>query len=201
MSLDVITIPPQSGKLPTHLAIALHGWGANAEDLAPLASMFNLPDCQFLFPDAPFPHPQVPWGRAWYALESGHYEGLAESQQFLRDWLLSLESQTGVPLSRTVLSGFSQGGAMALDVGLNLPLAGLCSLSGYLHAKPQATASTFPDVLMIHGRQDMVVPLRSAQKARDELTALGVKVDYHEFDMGHEIIPAAIALMQQFIAN
>jgi phospholipase/carboxylesterase len=163
--------------------------------------MFNLPDCQFLFPDAPFPHPQVPWGRAWYALESGHYEGLAESQQLLRDWLLSLESQTGVPLSRTVLSGFSQGGAMALDVGLNLPLAGLCSLSGYLHAKPQATASTFPAVLMIHGRQDMVVPLRAAQKARDELTALGVKVDYHEFDMGHEIIPAAIALMQQFIAK
>ncbi|MGK7874302.1 MAG: alpha/beta hydrolase [Xenococcaceae cyanobacterium] len=199
MSLDVISIPPANGNPPTRLLVTLHGWGANSQDLAPLASMFNLPDYQFIFPNAPFPHPQVPWGRAWYSLETSDYHGLSESRQILLDWLLSLESTTGVPLSHTILSGFSQGGAMTLDVGLNLPLAGLCSLSGYLHSKPQATSSTFPPVLIVHGKQDPVVPLKAAQQARDELTALGVAVEYKEFDMGHEIQPAVLALVRSFI--
>lgn len=179
--------------------IALHGWGANAQDLAPLAPMFDLPSYQFIFPDAPFPHPQVSWGRAWYSLETSNYEGLSESRQKLLEWLLSLESTTGIPLSRTFLSGFSQGGAMTLDVGLQLPLAGLCSLSGYLQAKPQATDTILPPVLIVHGRQDMVVPIQAAQKARDELTALGINVTYQEFEMGHEIQPDVLTLMQNFI--
>ena len=153
-----------------------------------------------LFPNAPFPHPHVPGGRAWYSLENKEYTGLAESRQQLREWLQTLENSTNVPLSSTILGGFSQGGAMTLDVGLNLPLAGLCCLSGYLHSKPQATNSGFPPVLIIHGRQDQVVPIQAAQRARDELTALGVDVEYHEFNMGHEIQLEVLELVSRFIS-
>ena len=90
---------------------------------------------------------------------------------------------------------------MTLDVGLNLPLAGLCSLSGFLHSQPQKTTSSSPPVLIVHGRQDPVVPLVAAQKAKDTLTALGVEVKYQEFNMGHEILPEVLNLMQGFIAN
>ncbi|HAA33061.1 MAG TPA: serine esterase, partial [Cyanobacteria bacterium UBA8553] len=63
-------------------------------------------------------------------------------------WLKSLQDTTGIPLESTILSGFSQGAAMALDVGLMLPLAGLVSLSGYLPSKPKLTArKSFPPVL------------------------------------------------------
>ncbi|NJO21274.1 MAG: alpha/beta hydrolase, partial [Spirulinaceae cyanobacterium RM2_2_10] len=48
--------------------VALHGWGANAEDLASLAAYLQLPSYQLLFPNAPLPHPHAPNGRAWYAL-------------------------------------------------------------------------------------------------------------------------------------
>jgi phospholipase/carboxylesterase len=161
--------------------------------------MFDLPEYQFIFPDAPFPHPQVPGGRAWYSLETREYQGLATSGQMLLEWLLSLESVTGVPLNRTILSGFSQGGAMTLDVGLILPLAGLCCLSGYLHSEPQAGDSPLPPVLIVHGRQDSVVPVGAAQQARAKLTALGANVTYHEFEIGHEISPDVLELMQKFI--
>ena len=40
----------------------------------------------------------------------------------------TLESKTGIPLSKTILCGFSQGGAMTMDVGVTLPLAGLIIL-------------------------------------------------------------------------
>jgi phospholipase/carboxylesterase len=53
----------------------------------------------------------------------------------------------------------------------------------------------------VHGRQDLVVPLQLAQKARDELEQLGATVEYHEFNMGHEVPPVVLGLMQQFIRD
>lgn len=206
LSLEFIQVPPTTGKVPKGLIVALHGWGANAEDLASLAPFLNLPDYQFLFPNAPFPHPYSPMGRAWYDLSTENmYKGLAESRQLLTDWLLSLESSTGVPLSRTVLSGFSQGGAMTLDVGLKLPLAGLVVMSGYLHpgAVPDATSTTTasPPVLIMHGRYDQVVPLRAALKAKETLELLEIAVQYYEFDMGHEIQLPMLELIRNFVVN
>ncbi len=206
LSLEFIQVPPTTGKVPKGLIVALHGWGANAEDLASLAPFLNLPDYQFLFPNAPFPHPYSPIGRAWYDLSAENmYKGLAESRQLLTDWLLSLESSTGVPLSRTVLSGFSQGGAMTLDVGLRLPLAGLVVMSGYLHpgAVPDATSTTTasPPVLIMHGRYDQVVPLRAALQAKETLELLKIAVQYYEFDMGHEIQLPMLELIRNFVVN
>ena len=202
MSLQVIDIPPSTSVPPTALIICLHGWGANAEDVASLFPFFQLPDCQFIFPNAPFPHGSVPLGRQWYDLQQENmYEGLGESRQKLKDWLQSLESSTGVPLSRTILSGFSQGGAMTLDLGLKLPLAGLVSMSGYLHpgALERDNSTSLPPTLIMHGKQDEVVPLAAAIKAKAALESLGVQVDYHEFDMGHEIRPQMLKLFQNFV--
>ena len=140
-------------------------------------------------------------GKAWYNLERQDYKGLVESRQILTDWLKSLESTTGVPLSRTILCGFSQGAAMTLDVGLTLPLAGLICLSGYLHPNPQPAGKISTPILIVHGRQDYMVPLRAAQQARDTLIALKLPVQYQEYDMGHEIVPAAIVLMRSFIVE
>lgn len=90
---------------------------------------------------------------------------------------------------------------MTLDVGLTLPLAGLCSLSGYLHYQPQKPneKADFPPVLIVHGTQDPVVPIAAAQQAKEKLTVIGVKVQYQEFAMGHEIQPPVLTLIQEFI--
>ncbi len=195
------------GQVPKGLIVTLHGWGANADDVASLLPFFNLPDYQFIFPNAPFPFPNSSVGRAWYDLRMENmYQGIAESRQELIDWLLSLESSTLVPLSRTILSGFSQGGAMTLDVGLTLPLAGLISMSGYLHPGAGTNVETqntksLPPVLITHGRQDTVVPLQAAIRARETLESLGVAVQYHEFDMGHEIRPEMLEVLQNFVMN
>jgi phospholipase/carboxylesterase len=212
VSLQTISIPPQSGQAQG-LLVVLHGWGANARDVAALASFLNLPNYYFAFPDAPFPYSYSPIGRVWYNFPENYtflsnpefYDQpeLVESRQQLTDWLLSLEATTGIPLSRTILGGFSQGGAMTLDVGLKLPLAALMVLSGYVHAPARLSIATgsapVPPVLMVHGRQDQVVPLAAAHQARDQLLSLGVPVHYRELDMGHEIQPHVLRLMQSFI--
>jgi phospholipase/carboxylesterase len=201
LSLQSISVPPANGKTTTGLIVFLHGFGANAQDLATFAPAMNLPDYQFMFPDAPYPHPSVSQGKMWYSLQSQDFQGLQVSRQQLLEWLKSLESTTGVPLSRTILGGFSQGGAMTLDVGLALPLAGLISLSGYLHSPPQP-GNSLPPVLIVHGKRDQVVPVGAAQRTKESLTALGASVKYQEFDsMGHEIQPAVLALVRSFILD
>ena len=200
LSLQFISVPPANGQTPAGLIVCLHGFTGNSQQLAPFAPMFNLPEYQFLFPDAPFSNPYG--GKMWYNLRDQDYQGLKESRQQLTAWLKSLESTTGVPLSRTILAGFSQGGAMTLDVGLTLPLAGLVCLSGYLHSQRDLTAGkSCPPVLIVHGKQDQMVPISAAQNARDSLIASGVTVKYQEFDMGHIVIPPVLVLMRSFVLD
>lgn len=197
--LEAISAMPNEGNAD-YLLVILHGWGANYQDFVSCAKMLKLSGFGYLFPNAPFEHFQVPGGRAWYALENKELTGLAEGRELLLNWLQSLEASTGVPLERTIMAGFSQGGAMTLDVGLTLPLKAICCLSGYLHYQPQSSVtSSFPPVLILHGKQDPVVPIQAAQKARDELTKIGASVQYQEFDMGHEVQPEAVELLRQFI--
>ncbi|MCC0177969.1 dienelactone hydrolase family protein [Waterburya agarophytonicola K14] len=200
-TIEAISAMP-NGEKPTYLLVMLHGWGANYQDFVPFAKMLNFPGFGYFFPNAPFEHFQVPGGRAWYALEENEFTGLATSRKLLLNWLTSLEASTGVPLDRTVMAGFSQGGAMTLDVGLTLPLAAICSFSGYLHYQPEFQDNkTFPPTMIIHGQQDPVVPIEAAKKAQDELTKIGVSVQYQEFMMGHEVQDPAIALFKQFIQD
>jgi len=191
---------------PKNLLVMLHGWGANAQDVASLADYLQLPDYAMAFPNAPFRHPQSPGGYMWYAFPDENLDqllgleqvDLQESRQRLRTWLTDLSAQLNIPLSRTILGGFSQGGAMTLDIGPQLPVAGLMALSGYLHraiAAPDVPAPT----LLVHGVQDAVVPLQAAHQCREQLTALNTPLDYHELPMGHEISPNVLNLIQSFI--
>jgi phospholipase/carboxylesterase len=210
VSLKVITIPPRSGQPPQGNIVVLHGWGANAEDAAYFTQMLDLPDFQILLPEAPFPHPMNPsTGRMWYGFPedfnfSGQWEHLPDlqaSRQLLHAWLGQLPAQTGVPLERTILGGFSQGGAMTLEVGFDRSLAGLMVLSGYRHG-PIAPLHRNISALMVHGKVDPVVPLAAAQETAQTLKQVGVDLRYEEFDdMGHEVSMAVLERMETFVRD
>lgn len=200
MTLEIITQTPLRGEETNFIFVLLHGWGANHHDLTSLPPLLDLPGCEYIFPNAPFTHYQVPKGRAWYALENNN-QGIEESVSTFYHWLLTLEDRTNIPLNKTIVGGFSQGGAMSLDVGLQLPVAGVCSLSGYLHFEPKNDRNPFPPTLMCHGTNDPVVPIVSARDAQQKLTTVGVNMRYQEYEMAHEIIPAEINLIRDFVLN
>ena len=210
MALRAIVRPGDSATAGDKLLIGLHGWGANAEDLATLADYLPLPGYQMIFPDAPFPHPAAIAGRMWYGFPIGwdfrtpyNFEpqaDLQESRQTLKDWLIQTTKETAIPLQKTVLAGFSQGGAMAMDVGLQLPFAGVLVLSGYLHSPPKPHPN-LGSVLMVHGRQDPVVPIQKAHEARDTLIAQNIDLTYQEFDMGHDISPLVLQQIESFVTR
>lgn len=207
MTLREIARPSKPDAQADKLLLGLHGWGANAQDLAVLADYLSLPGYHMVFPDAPFPHPSAIGGCMWYSFPIGwdfqtpyNFEqqaDLQESRQQLKDWFIQITQETGISLAQTVLAGFSQGGAMAMDIGFQLPLAGVLVLSGYLHSPPKPHPNLGP-VLMVHGRQDPVVPIQKAHAARDALVNQNINLTYQEFDMGHDISPLVLQQIESF---
>jgi phospholipase/carboxylesterase len=204
--LDIILVPARTDA-PVGSIVVLHGWGANHDDLGDLVPYFNLPEHQFLFPNGIFDHEYSDTGKMWYSFTGAGRTNerstaqLATSREVLSEWVQSLPDSTGIPLDRTWIAGFSQGGAMTLDIGLNLPVAGLIVLSGYLHPDLIKPAHAAPPVLIAHGRQDDVVPLAAARQSQETLTQWGVNVRYREFEMGHSIVPEVLQLVQQFVTD
>ena len=208
--LNAIAITPEGAD--ERLIVLLHGWGANARDVAGLIEAINMisAPARALLPDAPFDHGMVPGGLAWYSFPANYdfqrshdfnaQADLQESRKRLTDWMKSLPEHTGIPLEKTIMGGFSQGCAMTLDVGPQLPLAAMMILSSYSHALIAPCVTPRP-VLLLHGRQDPVVPLAKAQDTKTQLESQGLSVTYQEFDMGHEVSLEALKVASQFCAE
>ena len=179
--------------------VLLHGWGADAHDLLDLGEMLVGPELSVVALQAPEAHP-LGVGRQWYGLQPIDWSQLPAARAALRQRLERLASS--VPLGRTVVLGFSQGGAMALDVASGLPVAGIVACSGYPHEGwlPQATeAQPLPPVLLSHGQQDPVVPFAASEEARKRLISGGGSAQLLPFEGGHTIDPAVLPSIANFV--
>ena len=212
---------------PSLLVVLCHGFGAPGEDLVPLAPELcrqrpELESARFLFPAAPL---SLGWtgtgeGLAWWMIDverlmaGGTSElraevpkGLPKARRMLRELVDVATRQAGLPLSRTVLGGFSQGAMLATDVALRLEEApaGLCVLSGTPIAEAEwrrlAPARRGLGVLQTHGRQDPLLPFSLAEALRDLLAGAGMEVDFRAFDDGHTIPPEALGALGDFLAR
>lgn len=182
--------------------VLLHGWGADADDLCDLGVLLGGPELSVVALRAPLPHPGG-GGRQWYDLQQPGWPQLPAARRDLRRRLLALAND--IPLSRTVVLGFSQGAALALDVATaaeGLPLAGVIACSGYPHPDWQPGAveagqgGPVPAVLLTHGRQDPVVPYAASEALLQQLRGSGRPAQLIGFAGGHAIDIADAALSE-----
>ena len=179
--------------------VLLHGWGADADDLVELGRLLVSPEVSVVALQAPLPHP-AGVGRQWYDLQQPGWPQLPVARSQLRQRLVALDGE--LSLRQTVLLGFSQGAAMALDVATGaggLPVAGLIGCSGYPHPDWTPQPGRSPAVLLSHGRQDPVVPYQASEALREQLQGAGAAVELLEFDGGHAIDPGLFPAIRQFL--
>ena len=177
--------------------VLLHGWGADADDLLELGPLLVAPELSVVALRAPEPHPYGS-GRQWYDLQPIDWSRLPAARTALGQRLQNLADS--VPLEHTVLLGFSQGGAMALDVGSSLPLAGIVACSGYPHEGWEPKASATP-VLLTHGREDPVVPFAASEEALRRLQAAGTTATLLPFNGGHTIDTSVLPQIAAFMRD
>jgi phospholipase/carboxylesterase len=149
--------------------------------------------------------------RAWYDIKAFTPEGRADAAGLAGSTrrvaaYLRAEIAGGVPASRIVLAGFSQGGAVALSAGLRFGerLAGLLAMSTHLPfpetlAAEKSTTNAHLPILMCHGRLDPVVPFGMGTEARDVLRAQGYTVEWHEYPMQHEVCAAELGEIARWL--
>jgi phospholipase/carboxylesterase len=198
------TVEFETGPSPEWTVILLHGLGDSGDGWAPMAPHLvqaGWPQVRFVFPHAPVQPVTINGGmrmRSWYDivdlddLDGGtDGAGLAQSARAV-EALIEREAQRGVPGSRLVLAGFSQGGAVTLTQGLSRaePLAGLVALSTYLPMAERVISGAHRGeplpVFMAHGLNDPVVPHRAGELAAQHVRGLGHAVEWHSYPMQHE---------------
>ena len=215
MSLQVLEA--QSGENPVATILIMHGLGADGRDFVPIAEQLDLSSVgpvRYLFPNAPTIPVTINGGYvmpAWYDILAADLvkredeAGLRKSQAAIEE-LIANEKARGIPASRIVLAGFSQGCALALMVGLrhSETLAGIVGMSGYLPlagttAAEHTTASLKTPIFMAHGTRDGVVVLPRATASRDALVAMGCAVEWHDYPMEHSVCPQEVSDLENFL--
>ena len=212
------TIEIATGPAPSASVIWMHGLGADGHDFEPIVPELGLPGAlqvRFIFPNAPVRPVTLNMGmamRAWYDIieigggrEDG--EGLRASQAAIEQ-LIAAEVARGIPASRIVLAGFSQGGAIAFQTGLRHPqrLAGIMALSTYLPLAgtvedERSAANRDLPVFMAHGSVDPVISISRAQQSRKMLEALGYPLEWHEYPMPHSVCPQEITDISDWLVR
>ena len=204
--VEVPSRRPDSEPMP--MVILIHGRGADMNDLADLAPMFDsAPGCRFVFPNAPKPFEPMPGmsiGWTWFDGWPPIHDSLVESRAEMLRFLDEITEKYPTPDGKLIVAGFSQGALMALDSGLRTKqkLAGIIAMSGGLYEQELVDLSvhkTLP-ILIAHGSQDDVVPVNYARRARLVLEDAGFPVDYHEYAMAHQVVMEEIGIVKQFIA-
>lgn len=197
---------PAEGQ-PELLFLLLHGAGADAAQMRPLAHALHTlyPQAAVLSLNGPEPYDRMPGGVdlhqgwQWYSLAGANDDNHAgRINAVLPDFIATVRSwaaQFDLPWQRVALAGFSQGAVLALEaVQQEVELAGrVLAFSGAYatmpgHAPPQVS------VHILHGQLDGVLPYQDQIAAARRLVQLGGDVTADVLpDIGHELHEALIA--------
>jgi phospholipase/carboxylesterase len=122
--------------------------------------------------------------------------------------LIDEQTAKGISHDRIILAGFSQGGVIALQLGLRLDkrIAGIVALSTYLHdaiktEEQRHDANLALPILMVHGTQDPMIPIMRAATSRENLIRLGYDVQWKDYPMGHQVCLEELSDISAFLRS
>ncbi|MEJ2392804.1 MAG: alpha/beta fold hydrolase [Gammaproteobacteria bacterium] len=214
--LEAVTVGAADAQ---YSVIWLHGLGADGHDFEPIVPELPFrqkPQTRFIFPHAPIRPVSLNMGYqmpAWfdiYAIDARARQdeaGIREAADRIAG-LVEQEHRRGVAYEHIVLAGFSQGGALALYLGLRFPqrLAGILAMSTYLPladklATEIASANAHTPIFMAHGEYDPVVPLSLGQLSMQQLQQQGCAIQWRVYPMEHTVIPEELNDIGRWLDN
>lgn len=201
--LDCVVMEPETPAQRS--VIWLHGLGADGNDFVPIVPELRLDPAlaiRYVFPNAPQIPVTLNGGMvmpAWYDilsmdLKRRHDAAGVERSVAQINALIEREVTAGIPHSKIMLAGFSQGGAIALHAGLQHPerLAGIVALSTYLVLEEQLSearhsANQDVPIFQAHGTQDPMVVFERGDQSQKQLTEWGYPVIWRTYPMQHQV--------------
>jgi len=195
--------PGADSVYPTILA--LHGRGSNERDLIGLAPYLPQ-DLFWISPRGTFTLGADSY--EWFQItEIGKPdpERLAQALKTLDRFIDEVTANYPIAKNKLYLLGFSQGSIVSMSYALTWPdkVAGIIAQSGYIPHESgleidEANVKGKPFILT-HGIQDPLLPVAWARRSRDLLQNLGANLQYHEFDMGHQVSEESLAVINTWL--
>ena len=212
---DLQYIEIETGENPTAAVIWLHGLGASGHDFEPVVPELGLPGgaaVRFIFPHAPNLPVTINGGMsmpAWYDIKAMDIDRVVDTEQLRASAdavarLVEREKEKGVPAERIIIAGFSQGGAVAYELGLSYPerLGGILALSTYFATadtvQPSEANADVP-ISVYHGTFDPMVPESLGVRSVETLKEMGYDPSYLTFPMEHSVCLEEIQDIGRFI--
>jgi len=192
--LDYNSISSRSGARDAVLLL-VHGRGGNKRLLEFYSKRFDIPDLNYICLQAPIAEQREDQvarnesGWSWYL--SPGYKGIEDSRKKIFNVCEQLQAQ-GIRAEKIFWLGFSQGGAMGLDLFLRYPqrLGGVFCISGLL---PQykdypgvlSSVAAQQRIVITHGTRDDIISLENAEKTYAPLRAPGIPFEMKIYDKPH----------------
>jgi phospholipase/carboxylesterase len=222
LQTHLIDVGVAADAKPATLVVLCHGFGAPGTDLVPIAGEVAqlsraVDRVRFAFPEAPLDLADIGYfgARAWFPIDverlmtegrSGRADELAvaappgmdAAKRALAKTVEALLTESGLPWSRLILGGFSQGAMMAIELTLSADEApaGLWAWSPTLVDRPalirRAPRRAGLPVYMSHGRQDAILPFAQTVELADLMKSAGLDVEFGAFNGPHTIPAHAI---------
>mgnify|MGYP003657415607 FL=1 len=212
---DLQYIEIETGENPTAAVIWLHGLGASGHDFEPVVPELGLPEdaaVRFIFPHAPNLPVTINGGMtmpAWYDIKAMDIDRVVDTEQLRASAdavakLVEREKEKGVPADRIIIAGFSQGGAVAYELGLSYPerLGGILALSTYFATADtvqRSEANADVPISVYHGTFDPMVPESLGVRSVEALKEMGYDPSYQTFPMEHSVCLEEIQDIGRFI--
>ena len=209
-SLNTIILNPISKEKPKSAVILCHGYGGDGKDISILGNYWraHLPNTIFICPDAPERCAASPSGFQWFDLMDQTPEQVlskslvAESK--LNKLIDEVKEKNKLLANQIVIGGFSQGCMISLQTGIKRKdtINSIIGYSGRIidteHLGKNIVSR--PNIILMHGDVDQIVPVDSLLEARDFFNKNNYKIESQIFkDCEHRIPSEGSSLGLQFI--
>ena len=187
--LDTTTVPTFSKNKPQQIIVLCHGYGGDGKDISMLSLNWKryLPNTVFICPNGHEPCAINPLGFQWFDLTKDDPDYVLEqsikAEIILNKFIKEIKDEFGLTNNKIILSGFSQGCMMSINLGLVsdqeynciIGFSGKIINQENLKSRTKVTTKT----LLIHGDKDQVVQPDFMLEAKDFLIRNNIEVETH----------------------
>ena len=198
-SLNTTILNPLSGKEPKNAVILCHGYGGDGKDISILAGYWkhHMPDTVFICPDAPEKCAVSPTGFQWFDLMNQTADQIL-TKSFIAEMKLNklideVKEKFNLKTSNISIGGFSQGCMISLQTGLKRldKVNSIIGFSGRIISTEHLSKNIVskPNIILMHGDSDEVVPVSSLLEAIEFLKNKNYKIETKIFKNCEHRIP------------
>ena len=208
--LDSTIIEPEKNKVIKNVVVLLHGYGGDGKDISILALNWkrHMPNTIFICPNGHEPCAVNPSGYQWFDLRKDDPDYIRDeflkAEKILNKFLNEIKNEYKIDNDQIILSGFSQGCMMSINVGLTSEKKFSCivGFSGKIinlnDLKTRMRNST--NTLLIHGDLDDIVSPTHLLEAKDFFIREKINVETHLIkNCGHNIPIEASSIALNYI--